>query len=123
MKDKARAFIDVQSYEGYCRREYPRYKINIPVFIFHNNEQHTAKVKNISYGGCLLVTDFLLNTQSSISIQFLIKNDAGDFTPTANLHSRIVHVHKKHERFLINASFKGALFEEHGIQQIIDENK
>lgn len=124
MKDlnPVKPFIDVKSYEGYCRRNYPRFKTTVIAQLILGEIEEIVKVTDISHGGCHLLSTHQPNTEGAISISFLKKENGSDYILCTPVHGRVVHVHKRSNNFSSNVDFRGALFSEHGVQDIIDEH-
>lgn len=122
MKDRnpAKPFIDVKSYAGYCRRNYPRHKIVVASQLVIGNHVEIVKVTDISHGGCHILATHPTNTEGAISISFLKKSSVNSYDLCTPVHGRVVHVHKRTNGYSYNVDFRGALFNEHGVQDIID---
>ena len=124
MKDlnPIKPFVDVKTYEGYCRRNYPRYKAVVIAQLVLADIQEIVKVTDISHGGCHFLSVHQPNTEGAISLSFL-KREAGDeYVICTPVYGRVVHVHKRTANYSSNIDFRGALFSEHGVQDIIDEH-
>ncbi len=129
MKDHNPAvkFIDTTHYKGDDRRRQenlPRVSCLIPVTIDDESPEKKpfyGKCLNISHGGGKLVSHELINQQSLVKITFYLQR-GGDFVSCTPITGRIVHVHRKGNNFVANIDFRGAVFYEHGIQELIDLN-
>ena len=122
MKDHnpTKQFITTATYEGYCRRDIPRYGCLVPAALTANEQESIVKVINIGHGGCKIVAPNSLNTQGTISLTFFRPCTENDYKECVPIHGRVIHVHQKKKLYVINIDFKGILFDEHGIQSIID---
>ena len=120
-------FIDTRHYKGDDRRRQenlPRVSCLIPVTIDDESPEKKpfyGKCLNISHGGGKLVSHELINQQSLVKITFYLQR-GGDFVSCTPITGRIVHVHRKGNNFVANIDFRGAVFYEHGIQELIDLN-
>lgn len=125
MKDHnpPKVFIHTKMYEGYCRRATTRYSCLAPASLSFNNNQYIVKVLNISHGGCKFAGTQNVNTQGTISLTFYRPCDDNEFKECIPIHGRVIHVHKKKSLYIVNIDFKGILFHEHGVQDIIDESE
>ena len=121
MKDlnPTKKFITTTNYEGYCRREIPRYGCLVPATLTFNEKESIVKVLNIGHGGCKIAMSNSLNTQGTVSLTFFRPCDENDYKECVPIHGRVIHVHKKKNLYIINIDFKGILFDEHGIESII----
>ena len=124
MKDHnpAKPFIDVKAYQGYCRRNYPRYKVIVAAQLILGDLHEIVKVTDVSHGGCHILSTHPPNTEGAISLAFLKRNSGDSYTLCTPVHGRVVHVHKRTHGYSSNVDFRGALFSEHGVQDIIDEH-
>ena len=113
-------FIETKTFEGYCRRNTPRYGVLIPASMRFNENDFIVKVLNISHGGCKFAGVENVNTQGTISMTFYKPCNEEGFKECIPIHGRVIHVHKKKALYVVNIDFKGILFNEHGIQDIID---
>ena len=122
--NSAKMFVDNSNYRGDCRRNYPRYKIITPATLIDAEKKpEMVKVVNLGFGGCKFVGHTLVNTQASASMQFYLQSDDDDWKSCVPIHGRVIRVHSKDENtFIVNLVFKGALFAEHGIEQLINQN-
>lgn len=129
MKDHNPAvkFIDTTHYKGDDRRRQenlPRVSCLIPVTIDDESPEKKpfyGKCLNISHGGGKLVSHELINQQSLVKITFYLHRGE-DFVSCTPITGRVVHVHRKGNNFVANIDFRGAVFYEHGIQELIDLN-
>jgi len=112
-------FIDTKNYRGDDRRNQPRHKIIVPVQIQYNEADEVVKVTNLSHGGCHLLLDSLLNVRNSIKLSFFVGQAGGTYTLGTAIHGRVVHVHKRTHGYSANIDFRGVLFAEHGVEDII----
>ena len=119
----AKDFITTKTFEGYCRRSSTRYSVLIPASLEFNEYNSIVKVLNISHGGCKIAKSENLNTQGTISMTFYKPCNEEGFKECIPIHGRVIHVHKKNSLYIVNIDFKGILFNEHGIQDIIDKAK
>jgi len=124
MKDHnlAKPFIDVKAYEGYCRRNYPRFKTVVAAQLILADIHEIVKVTDISHGGCHILSAHQPNTEGNISLSFLKKNSGDSYMLCTPVNGRVVHVHERTKMFSSNIDFRGALFNEHGVQDIIDQH-
>ena len=124
MKDDnpVKPFIDVKSYSGYCRRNYPRIKTVVVAKLILGDLDEMVKVSDISHGGCHVLSTHPLNAEAAISLSFLKRENDDTYGLCTPVHGRVVHVHKRTHGFSSNIDFRGALFSEHGVQDIIDEH-
>lgn len=119
----AKMFIDNSSYRGDCRRNTSRFKVLVPATMQQPEHQpEMVKVINIGHGGCKFIGHTLVNTQGSISLQFYLHCDENEWRAATPIHGRVVRVHSKNELFVVNVDFKGSIFHEHGIEQLIEEH-
>lgn len=120
----AKMFVDNSHYRGDCRRQYPRYKIITPATCIEADKKpEMVKVVNLGMGGCKFVGHSLVNTQASISMQFYTHSDDDEWRACVPIHGRVIHVHSKgDDHYIVNLDFKGTLFAEHGIEELINQN-
>ena len=129
MKDNNPAviFIDSEHYKGDDRRRQenlPRVSCLVPVTIADESpskEPFYGKCLNISHGGAKIFTHELINQQSLLKITFYLQR-GDDFVSCTPISGRVVHVHRKGTNYVVNVDFRGAIFHEHGIQELIDLN-
>lgn len=120
-------FIDTTHYKGDDRRRQenlPRVPCLVPITIDDESpkkEPFYGKCINICHGGGKIFTHELVNQQSLIKITFYLQK-GDDFHACTPITGRVVHVHKKGSNYIVNVDFRGAVFHEHGIQELIDLN-
>ena len=121
--DTPTMFIDNSRYRGDDRRMSKRVKALIPATLHAAGAEEIVKIVDISEGGCAWVGHLLVNVQATVSLQFYNQTEEG-YVSCQPIHGRVVHVHKKENKnsYLINCDFKGILFEEHGVRQLIEAN-
>lgn len=112
-------FIDSKHYRGDDRRAYPRYKIIVPAQLQYNETDEVVKVTDLSHGGCHILLTTLLNVQNAIKLSFFVGQAGGTYTLGTPIHGRVVHIHKRSHGYSANIDFRGALFAEHGVEDII----
>ena len=119
----AKMFVDNTTYRGDCRRSKPRYKVLVPAtLVERDKEPEMVKVVNIGHGGCKFVGHNLVNTQGSVSMQFYLHCSENEWRAATPIHGRVIHVHQKNDLYIVNVDFKGSIFHEHGIEQLIEEH-
>ena len=120
-------FIDTTHYKGDDRRRQenlPRVPCLVPITIDDESpkkEPFYGKCINICHGGGKISTHELVNQQSLLKITFYLQR-GDDFHACTPITGRVVHVHKKGNNYVVNIDFRGAVFHEHGIQELIDLN-
>ena len=120
-------FIDTPHYKGDDRRRQenlPRVSCLVPVTIDDESPEKKpfyGKCLNISHGGGKIFTHELVNTSSLLKITFYLQR-GDDFISCTPITGRVVHVHRKGDNYIVNVDFRGAVFYEHGIQELIELN-
>ena len=116
-------FIDSRDYRGDDRRETPRYRIHVPAELEFQDRNEVVRVNNLSYGGCAYHGTLLVNTQATVSMKFFKKIEDSKYVQCVPIHGRVIHVHKREssEGYSVCIDFKGILFQEHGIEAIIED--
>ncbi len=73
-KDMLKSFIQVKNYgDGKELRKYKRKDVNLDMIYFLQNKSYKAKIKNISYGGLLFVTDLFIPVEKNIYTDIVCK--------------------------------------------------
>lgn len=117
-------FIDSRDYRGDDRRETTRHRIHVPAELEFRERNEVVRVHNLSYGGCAYHGTLLVNTQATVSMQFFKKIEDGKYVQCVPIHGRVIHVHKREhsQGYSVCIDFKGILFQEHGIEAIIEDH-
>jgi hypothetical protein len=113
-------YVQTKLYDGIDRRQSARTKVKVVARLIVNEREAWVPVANISHGGCKAIIPFLINPQGVIAMQFLKRED-NTFKEMTPIHGRVIGIHKKQNSYHTNIDFKGALFEEHGIADLITE--
>ena len=118
-------YIDTKHYQGDCRRHQqnlPRIPLVVPASVDVGDptkDPFMVKVLNIAHGGCYFHSNNLLNHSGLVTLTFYIQRGR-EFTAATPITGRIVHVHHKGESYHVNCDFRGAIHQEHGIQELIE---
>ena len=120
-------FVDSKHYRGDDRRQYKRFNVSLPAKLIYNEAEKIVKVLDLSMGGCRMVVNEHCNPQSNISMIFYTPSLAkvGGFEACVPVYAKVVHSHhyETREHFIINVDFRGALFHEHGVEQLIKNHE
>lgn len=127
MKNDVVRYIDSKHYRGDDRRQYRRINVSLPAKFIHSQDEKIVKVLDLSMGGCRMMASEHCNPQSHISLIFYTPSLAkeGEFEACFPIFAKIVHSHHHLTKgyFIINVDFRGALFHEHGVEQLIKNHE
>ena len=114
--------VQTKNYDGIDRRQTRRIKTKVLARIIepNNGRESWVPITNLSHGGCKAILPFQLNPQGVVALQFL-KHEGNTFKEMTPIHGRIIGIHKRQKSYHTNIDFKGALFEEHGIEHLMQE--
>jgi len=123
--DRTLIFVDSKYYRGNCRRIQDRYEVKGPVKLNYNEEDQMVKLSNLSRGGCRLIANHHCRPQANIHLTFLIpsKINQKQLQVQSPILARVVRSHQTpHDNYIINIQFRGALLNNHGVDELIGRN-
>lgn len=123
--DRTLIFVDSKYYRGNCRRIQDRYEVKGPVKLNYNEEDQMVKLSNLSRGGCRLIANHHCRPQANIHLTFLIPSQINQkqLQVQSPILARVVRSHQTpHDNYIINIQFRGALLNNHGVDELIGRN-
>ena len=121
-------YIETKTYEGDDRRglqNSPRVPCLEPVSIDDEDPKtrpFIGKAVNIGPGGAKILLHEVLNKSSIVMVTFY-KHVGEDFEPCVPLTGKVAHVHARRDGwFVANIDFRGAVYHEHGVETIMNQN-
>ena len=121
-------WIETKAYRGEDRRALqnsPRVPCLEPCSIDDENPEtkpFIGKCVNIGPGGAKILLHEILNKFTIVMITFY-KHVGREFEPCVPVTGRVSHIHpRKDGWFVANIDFRGAVYHEHGIEIIMNDN-
>lgn len=115
-------YVQTDKYDGLERRQHNRHSVTEVAEITYNDRSEYCKIQNLSHGGCRLISKSKFNPHGLLTISFLKEGTYDKFEKCLPLHGRVIGVHssKSHKYYHYNIDFKGTLFQEHGVDKLIE---
>ena len=101
------------------KRENDRYRILTPAELMFNEKHEFVRIINLSYGGCQYLGTTKIPARSRINMTFFNRNDEGHYIGCSPIHGQVLNIIKRENYLSVNVDFKGIVYKEHGIEELI----